>query len=216
LAAGSRGRVALFAVGIVWGGLLLLGTPAFASGLCLGDAVVPSPATTSRAALMLACDINVIRTRNGLANLRLDGRLWTVARDQAVDMARSGNLSHVDSSGRDLAARVAISGYLPPDGDGTMVLENIGWGDGGLATPASIAQAWMASDEHRARVLDPTVTDVAVGAAAGSDGVYYAADFGATDSRSAAEPMRGARRRPRKRRRAAHLRRRHHHAHARR
>jgi hypothetical protein len=199
----------LFAVGIVCV-LLALGAPAFASSPCFGDAVVPSSATASRAALMLACDVNVIRTRNGLATLRVDEQLWTVARDQAADMARSGNLSHVDSAGRDLAARVAASGYLSAGGDG-MVLENIGWGDGGLATPASIVEAWMASDEHRTRLLDPDVTDFAVGVAAGSDGVYYAADFGATDSRSAGETRTQARRRLRKRRRAAHRHRRHRH-----
>ena len=166
---------------------------------------------------MLACDINVIRTRNGLATLRLDDRLWTISRDQAADMARSNNLSHVDSLGRDLAARVAASNYLPPNGDG-IVLENIAWGEGDLATPASIAGAWMASDEHRSRLLDPTVTDLAVGVAVSSDGIYYAADFGATEPRSAGAPTTQARRRvrTRKHRRAAHRHRHHRHTHARR
>jgi uncharacterized protein YkwD len=205
-AAGSGIRVAVFAIGIALYGLVAAGTPAFASGSCSGDTAVPASATASRAALTLVCDINAIRTRNGLPKLRVNDRLWTVANDQATDMARTGNLTHVDSEGRDLEARVAASGYLAQNSGGT-VAENIGWGDGDLATPASIADAWMESDEHRAKVLDPDMTDIAVAVAPGSDGVYYAADFGATGVGVADAPPNEARQRLRKRRHGVHPRR---------
>ena len=157
---------------------LLLPTGSFGSATCAGDQAIPTARTSSVAAGALVCDINAIRAQEGLGTLRWDARLQMVSRALAVDMARSGNFSHVDSAGRDLAARVAVTGYLPPSVPGT-VLETIAWGEGDLATPSSILDAWLGSDAHRQRLLDPHVTDVAV-ASANGDGVYYVADFGTT------------------------------------
>jgi uncharacterized protein YkwD len=138
----------------------------------------------SQAVGALVCDINQLRASQGLRPLRWHQRLATVAQSLTADMALSQNLSHIDSDGRDLAARVGAAGYLVPDGDGT-ALENIAAGDGVLSTPRAIATVWMQSPEHREKLLDSQVTDIAVGAAADGTGmIYYAADFGMPESQA--------------------------------
>jgi uncharacterized protein YkwD len=138
----------------------------------------------SQAASALVCDINQLRATQGLRPLRWDSRLATVAQSLTEDMARSQNLSHIDSEGRDLGARVAAAGYLVPNGDGT-ALENIAAGDGPLSSPRAIAAVWMQSPEHREKLLDSHVTDIAVAAADDGTGtIYYAADFGMPESQA--------------------------------
>jgi hypothetical protein len=159
---------------------LFAGTAESAPFACGGDDVIPTAAGMDQAVTALVCDINQLRAGQGLGPLRWDSRLATVAQGLTEDMARSQNLSHIDSEGRDLGARVAAAGYLI--GDGT-ALENIAAGDGLLSSPRSIAAVWMQSPEHREKLLDPHVTDIAVGAAADGAGMtYYAADFGVPGS----------------------------------
>jgi uncharacterized protein YkwD len=169
----SRGAI----VAIVAVPLLMLGLRvAPASADCPGDADIPTAATASRAAATLACDINEVRARYGLQALRPEPRLRFVATALVTDMARSGNLSHIDSAGRDLRARLAGTGYLRRS-PGLLLLEDIAWADGALTAPSSILDDWMESAEHRERLLDPDVTDIGV-AAFVADGAYFAADFG--------------------------------------
>jgi uncharacterized protein YkwD len=157
-----------------------------ASADCVGDAAIPTEATASQAAATLVCDINAVRARYGLGGLRPDLRLRFVATALVADMARSGKLSHVDSAGRDLTARVAATAYLRRPWR-PLVLENIAWAEGSLASPSSILDDWMASAEHREKLLDPGVTDLGV-AVAVRNGTYFAADFGSRGTaRAAAE-----------------------------
>jgi uncharacterized protein YkwD len=151
----------------------------------------------SQAVGALVCDINQFRASQGLRPLRWNSRLATVAQGLTDDMARSQNLSHIDSEGRDLGARIAAAGYLVPDGDGT-ALENIAAGDGLLSTPRAIAAVWLQSPEHREKLLDSQVTDIAVGAAADDTGmIYYAADFGMAASQAMHSRSTAAKRRAR-------------------
>jgi uncharacterized protein YkwD len=170
----SRGAIiAIVAVPV----LTLAGVrAASASADCVRDLDIPTAATASQAAATMVCDINAVRAGYGLSALRLDPRLRFVATALVTDMARSGNLSHVDSEGRDLTARVAFTGYLRRT-PRRLVFENIAWADGSLAAPRSILDDWMASAEHREKLLDPSVTTIGVAVFAG-DGAYFAADFG--------------------------------------
>lgn len=137
----------------------------------------PACASSDPPAVVLVCKINNLRSDNGLQTLRWNGQLADLANGLASDMAQSGNLSHVDSQGRDLPARVAASNYLTPDGGG-IVEENIAMADGDLATPQAVIDDWMQSDVHRAQMLDPRVTDIAAAVARSAHGTFFTAEFG--------------------------------------
>lgn len=158
----------------------VLGPAGSAFAACPGDGIMPGARVAAAVSGALICDLNAIRVSNGLQTLRPDPQLRVLALAQATAMARTGVLSHEDASGRDLGQRVAAASYLFPLGGGT-VLENIAWADGGGVSASAVARLWMQSGTHRDNVLDPRVTDVAVGIAQGSGppgGVYYAAEFG--------------------------------------
>jgi uncharacterized protein YkwD len=161
---------------------VLAGTAPAARAACPGDRSFPTATTTNVAASALVCDINEIRVRQGLGTVRWAPRLFTVAKQQAETMASSGTFTHDDAGGQDLDTRVAAAGYLRPSARASgIVLENIAWAEGDLGTPRAIASAWMDSDAHREALLDPRVTQVAIGIAsdpATADGIYYAAEFG--------------------------------------
>jgi uncharacterized protein YkwD len=154
--------------------------PAALALVCLLVAPAASaPAAPRCTGPQLACEINELRFEHGLGSLRPNAKLAMVALALAQDMARTQNFSHVDSHGRDLNARVASVGYLARRRGGA-VSENIAWAQGPLATPLSIAGIWMASDEHRQKMLDPTITEIGVATASdGAGGAYFVADFGA-------------------------------------
>jgi hypothetical protein len=76
--------------------------------------------------------------------------------------------------------------------------ENIAWGTGDLATPASIVDGWMHSAGHRANILDPDFGQVGIGIAAGApqgrydDAGTYVNDFASGGAQAAAAPRKHA------------------------
>jgi hypothetical protein len=82
------------------------------------------------------------------------------------------------------------AGYLGDD-EPWLVGENIGWGQGGLATPRSMVSAWMDSPGHRENLLSADYTEVGLGLALGTPvdqawGATYTTDFGAGAQATAA------------------------------
>ena len=65
-------------------------------------------------------------------------------------MARRNYFSHVTPGGNDLGDRLRDAGYGDP-GDGWRAGENLGWGTGNSATPASLVD-----DGSRARRISAT------------------------------------------------------------
>jgi uncharacterized protein YkwD len=194
---------------------LLVGAPAgaSASAACPGDDQVPTAATSREAAAALVCDINVVRGQNGLGPVHLDDRLAGAAQDLASDMATHHFLSHVSSDGRTTEDRIVASPYVAGAAS-WLALENIDWGTDMYGTPLAATIGWTRSDEHRAHMLDPSITDVGIGIANGSttaggtSGVFYVADFGMRGSAAAAAAPAGAASKPPRacssRRRARH------------
>lgn len=178
---GSRHLVALAAVC----SMVLSGSAnAWASAACPTDLVVPGEEQSVEAVVGVVCDINAIRTQNGLRPLRWDWRLWAGAQRMAVDVNRRHFFSHVAPDGRNLVDRLDATGYVPVGGDSWMLGENLGWGRAMLSTPLSIVLGWMNSPAHRQVMLDPAFVDIGVGVAAGSPdprlarGMTYVANFG--------------------------------------
>jgi uncharacterized protein YkwD len=139
----------------------------------------------------------------------MDGRLAGAAQGLADDLAAHRLLSHVSSDGSTLQERVGRTGYIASR-TGWRLAENIAWATRGLSSPLAVAQGWMDSTEHRLNVLDPSLSEVGIGIAAGApsgisdSGIYYVADFGTPGrslaSRAASKRARTCHRRKRSRR----------------
>jgi uncharacterized protein YkwD len=82
-------------------------------------------------------------------------------------MVRRRYFDHVAPNGETLTARARKVHYLRARAS-WFLAENIAWGSGRLATPASIVSQWMHSPGHRANILSGQFRDAGVGVAAGS------------------------------------------------
>lgn len=112
--------------------------------------------------------VNSARAANGLPALAYASDLASVARRQAERMASSNRLYHNPNLGSEVSSW-------------QIVAENVGYGP----TWSSVQQAFMASPDHRANILDPKVTQLGVGTAVGNDGRIWVAQvfrlpYGAT------------------------------------
>jgi Cysteine-rich secretory protein family len=97
--------------------------------------------------------VNAARSAAGVHPVVWADDLAAVARRQAERMARAGELFHNPNLGGE------VSGWQ-------VVSENVGYGP----TWNAIQDAFMASPEHRANLLDPEVTQLGVGTVVGPDG----------------------------------------------
>jgi uncharacterized protein YkwD len=156
---------------------------ASASTACPTDMVVPDDTLARETVVGVVCDLNVMRTREGLAPLRWDWNLWASAQRMAADIRTRQYFSHITPDGRTLVDRVSETDYLSRSDDWELG-ENLGWGSGYMSTPVSIVLGWMNSPSHRANVLEPKFEDVGIGVAQGSPsaenptGMIYVANFG--------------------------------------
>lgn len=114
--------------------------------------------------------VNVQRTSNGCAALKVDAKLTAAARGHSAWMARTGTFSHTGNSNSTFVARVKAAGYTKPSA------ENIAWG---YRTAAQVVNGWMKSPGHRKNILNCTSKTVGVGAVYAANGApYYTQDFG--------------------------------------
>ena len=163
--------------------LALLAAPA-SSAACPGAGTVPTADGVDAARGAVLCLLNHERARHGLRPLRRNGDLRQAAGRHSRDMASRNYFSHVSPGGSDQVDRIRAAGYLRGARRWTAG-ENIAWGTGGQATPASIVAAWMASPGHRANLLRPGFRHVGIGIAAGvpvssaRTGATYTTNFGA-------------------------------------
>ncbi len=166
-------------------GLLAPSAGAAQTDRCPGSLDVPtSQDSLGDAAQAIVCLVNAERTSRGMSPLRRDGDLAQAARRHSADMARRNYFSHVTPSGDDLGDRLRAAGYGDP-GDGWRAGENLGWGTGSRATPASLVDEWLASDAHKRNMLKESFREVGVGVAAGAPqgdrglpGATYTLDLG--------------------------------------
>ncbi len=134
---------------------------------------VPPPAVQIDAyALQVLQLTNNERAMAGLRPLRLSGNLTAAASWFAQDMAshRITTLSHTDSLGRDAPDRMLAFGYR-----WLYYAENIAEG---YSSPQAVVAAWMASPGHRENILNPRMTEIGLGHAAGGRIDYAVQDFG--------------------------------------
>jgi uncharacterized protein YkwD len=127
------------------------------------------------------CLINAERSAHGLRVLKLDAKLDRASRRHSADMVAQRYFAHDSRSGARFSARIARTGWMNGRGRWS-VGENLAWGSGTQATPASIVAAWMRSADHRHNILSPRFRVIGIGIVrgtpVGTDGATYTTDFG--------------------------------------
>jgi uncharacterized protein YkwD len=161
-----------------------------AGAACPDVDVAPSAATVAAVAEATLCLLNGERADQGLAPLAANDKLATAAAAYAQDLVAGSYFSHTGRDGSDVLDRIERTGYIRDDRP-WRVGENLAWGTGALATPASIVRAWMNSPGHRANILNARYREIGVGVAPGNParpdgtGGTYATAFGAIESPAA-------------------------------
>jgi uncharacterized protein YkwD len=118
------------------------------------------PASTARptAAPSVTAEVvrltNVERAKAGCGALRIDARLSAAAQEHSADMATRDYFSHISPDGQTPWDRAREAGYPSPSA------ENIAMG---YPTAAAVVAGWMASDGHRANILNCSSHAVGVG-----------------------------------------------------
>lgn len=107
--------------------------------------------------------VNDIRVANGLNALRYDASLEATATVRANEL--NVRFSHTRPDGSDWYT-------VNPD---LMYGENLA---DGYNTADAVVNAWMASPEHKANILKPDFTTVAVSSAVKNGKTYWAQEFG--------------------------------------
>jgi uncharacterized protein YkwD len=112
----------------------------------------------SRGEEKLLAAINATRRAHHLHALTIDVHLERAARFHVSTMVGTDTFAHGDFAAR--MARFRVSGHVAG--------ENLAWGAGHAATPATMIGEWLASPEHRANLLLPAFRRVGVGSEVGT------------------------------------------------
>ncbi len=147
----------------------------FLVAFCLllsAPAAFASPSTRSSAEAGLLASVNTTRAAHGLARLSLDRSLVRAARSHSLDMLRRDYFAHGSFFSRMLSFNAR----------GPVVGENLAWGAGSFASPATVIREWLRSPEHRRNLLRPGYRRIGIGAAIGgflgrSGSTVFTADF---------------------------------------
>ena len=127
----------------------------------LGQPAAPDPALARLVELT-----NAERRRAGAPPLAVDPQLGLAARRYAAALAGGACFAHDCGPVPALTARVGATGYA-----WARLGENLA---AGQQTPEDVVAAWLASPGHRANLLDPAVTELGLGRAAGGPyGAYW-------------------------------------------
>ena len=166
--------------------------PAAHAATCASAHVAPAVAPIGITRATVLCLLNNERAARGLAPLVSQATLESAATRYSQTMVQQRFFAHVSPSGQTLRQRLA--GYIGSADDFT-VGENLAWGEGALATPASIVRGWMNSDGHRANILNAAFAEIGIGIVLGSPvgslpirSATYTTHFGSRGRRVTAEP----------------------------
>jgi uncharacterized protein YkwD len=143
-----------------------LPTAAQARG-CSHSNASPGAATQGQYAHATICLLNKQRTAHHLHGFKASTPLALVARNYAGQIVAAQDFSHVGPGGSTLMTRVQQT--IPAQAAKFSSFgENLGWGDGGMATPRQLVKGWMHSPVHRANILTPSFNRIGVGVASGA------------------------------------------------
>ena len=143
----------------------------------------PPPAELSELRHELIATLNEHRSQYNLPRLSMDRTAEKSAQAHAEDMLRTGQMQHDDPSGRTPFERFQAYG-----GKADYFGENLGFHSPGVIDPVLLWQViekldaqMMAetppSDGHRRNILSRNFSEVGIGIAVGSRGVFLSEDF---------------------------------------
>ncbi len=125
---------------------------------------IPTVTTTAQENEVIRL-VNVERARAGLQTLSSNWQLCRVARYKSADMANRGYFSHTSPTYGTPFQMMENFGLRF-----TAAGENIAYGQ---STPAQVMRDWMNSPGHRNNILSGSFSQIGVGLAKSSSGVYY-------------------------------------------
>lgn len=119
----------------------------------------PAPAAQNieEARARVFAAVNAEREKSGLNPLSLEPAIVDVAQAFADDMSKRGFFSHKSPEGIGVAERLRQSQI-----EFTWVGENIALGQ---SSPDEVMRMWMASEGHRANILNPIFDKIGIGRA---------------------------------------------------
>jgi uncharacterized protein YkwD len=131
---------------------------------CSGADLQPGSSNLSRVTAATRCLIERERRAHRLGPLRSNGSLRRIATSQAREMVVGDYFGDNSLSGSTPIQRIEVSAYASRT-KSLQAAQNIGWGTGGLATPAAMVRGWMLSPPHRRIMLTGGYRDIGVGVA---------------------------------------------------
>lgn len=163
---------------------------ALAAAIGLGGNVAPAaaacanenaaPGTVSAKALSKAtlCLLNEERAERGLKPLKAQKKLAAAAKRHSKAMVKRRFFAHNAPNGQTALHRIKKARYTK-GARAWGIGENIAYGTGGKATPASIVDGWMKSPGHKANILNGKFRHIGIGIVNGAP-VTTAASVSAT------------------------------------
>jgi uncharacterized protein YkwD len=153
---------------------------------CQNTGLVPEPGNIEQIDAAVLCLINRERAAHGELPLELNGQLQQAADSHTRDMLSADYFAHQSPDGQSPVDRVRASGYIPGRTVGYVIGENLAWGTLELSTPQAVVEAWIASPEHLANILEGQFRDTGIGVvpsvpsslAEGQPGAVYTEEFG--------------------------------------
>lgn len=148
-----------------------------------GCSAEPAPAVNAEFEAQVVQLVNQERANHNLPPLKLLSSLTAAARHHAMDMAVDNYFNHnsMDPAGSDYTVACGTFDRISLWYKGwSGAAENIA---AGFNSPQQVMDAWIASDGHRANILNPGYTEFGVGyfSGAGQFPAYWVQDFGVRD-----------------------------------
>lgn len=153
---------------------------------CQNTSLTPTEANLPLVRAAVLCLINTERAQHGELPLQANRRLEAAAESHGREMIAVNYFDHISPSGITPVDRVREAGYIPNSEVGYVVGENLAWGTLSLSTPEAIVNAWIASPEHLANILESKYRDTGIDVrpevpkslAEGVEGGLYTQEFG--------------------------------------
>jgi uncharacterized protein YkwD len=129
---------------------------------CQNTQLTPEAGNLALVRAAVLCLVNTERAQNGEGPLSADPRLEQAAESHGKEMLSLNYFDHIAPSGLTPVGRIRTTGYIPNSEVGYVIGENLAWGTLTLATPQSIVNAWIASPEHLANILEGKYHDTGI------------------------------------------------------
>lgn len=129
---------------------------------CQNTQLTPEPGNLPLVRAAVLCLVNTKRAQNGKDPLKTDARLEQAAESHGKEMIAVNYFDHIAPSGLTPVERIRRTGYLPSSEVGYVIGENLAWGTLSLSTPQAIVNAWIASPEHLANMLEGKYRDTGI------------------------------------------------------